>query len=214
MLGCKLRFIAVAVRRSNIPACHARSVICVTIESDKSHLKTEQLKWLPPYHRSWCAPSFPNVIYRYQRSGATKQKRVLIFVLSGLGRHRVPVPPPSLSIISSNVISSRYVQSVQKGSNINIAEKKVCFKSHQSKSLRTLVTVAFGKGSLWENLFQKRVTELNERGHGVEGRGGGRGAHRKLEQQGFPNLGLLFHLCPPGCTDRESTCWQCLRSGP
>lgn len=151
-------------------------------------------------------PIFSKCYLQISEVGATKQKRVLIFVLSGLGRHRVPVPPPSLSIISSNVISSRYVQSFQKGSNINIAKKKVCFKPHQSKSLRTLVTVAFGKGSLWENLFQKRVTELNERSHGVEGRGGGRGTHRKLEQQGFPNPGLLFHLCPPGCTDQESTC--------
>lgn len=41
-------------------------------------------------------------------------------------------------MISSNVISSSYVQSVQKGSNINISKKKECFKSHQSKPLRTL----------------------------------------------------------------------------
>lgn len=146
MLGCSLfQFIAAAVSRSNIPACQARSMICVTIENNKSHLKIEQLEWLPLYHRSWCAPSFPNVIYRYQRSGAAEQKRLLIFVLSGLDRLGVPVLL-SLPVISSNVISSSYVQLVQKGSNINIAKKKACFKPHQSKSLRTLVTVAFWKG--------------------------------------------------------------------
>lgn len=54
--------------------------------------------------------------------------------------------PPSLPIISSNVISSSYVQPVQKGSNINIAKKKACFKPHQSKSSRSLVTVVLWKG--------------------------------------------------------------------
>lgn len=50
-------------------------------------------------------------------------------------RLAVSESPP---VISSNVISSSYARSVQKGSNINISKKKECFKPHQSQPLRTL----------------------------------------------------------------------------
>lgn len=81
--------------------------------------------------------SFPNVIYSYQGLRMAKHKWILIFTLPGLGRLRVAVSS-SRPMISSNVISSGYAQSVQKGSNINISKKKECFQSHQSKPLRTL----------------------------------------------------------------------------
>ena len=57
-------------------------------------------------------------------------------------------------------------------------------------------------------MFQKTVTEVDEGGHGVEGRGGGMGAHRELEQEGFPTSGLRsgLHFCPLGCPVWVGTC--------
>jgi hypothetical protein len=53
--------------------------------------------------------------------------------LCSLGARQAPAPL-SLPIVSSNVISSSYVQLVQKGSNINITQKKACFKTPSIKA--------------------------------------------------------------------------------